>query len=171
MLLRSAFVVVVLVVAYYLAPLDQPITARTGLTFGIGLIVLGAAGYWQVRAVMASDTPRLRAIQAIAVGLPLLLLLFACTYVVLAHGSSPSFTEPLSRTDALYYTVTVFATVGFGDITPVSEVARIITMTQMLVGITAVGIVAKVLLGAVQVAVRRREGKASDGSGSGDGTG
>ena len=29
----------------------------------------------------------------------------------------------MTRTDALYFVVTVFATVGFGDITPVSETA------------------------------------------------
>jgi voltage-gated potassium channel len=164
-LLRSALVVVVLVVTYYLLPLDQPISALTGFEFGVGLMVLAGAGYWQVRAVMDSDTPRLRAVQAIAVGLPLLLLLFACTYVLLANSTAHSFTEPISRTDALYFTVTVFATVGFGDIAPVTEVARIITMIQMLIGITAVGIVAKVLLGAVEVAVQRRDAPAT-GSGS-----
>jgi hypothetical protein len=39
--------------------------------------------------------------------------------------------EPLSRTDALYYTITVFSTVGFGDITPRADLARIVTMVQM----------------------------------------
>jgi voltage-gated potassium channel len=166
-LLRSSLVVVVLVIAYYLLPLDQPITALTGFEFGVGLMVVAGAAYWQVRAVMDSDTPRLRAIQAIAVGLPLLLLLFASTYVLLANSSAASFNEPLSRTDSLYFTVTVFATVGFGDIVPVSEVARIITTIQMLVGITAVGIVAKVLLGAVQVAVQRRDAPAPDSGSDG----
>jgi voltage-gated potassium channel len=39
--------------------------------------------------------------------------------------------EPLSRTDALYYTITVFSTVGFGDVTPRADLARIVTMVQM----------------------------------------
>jgi voltage-gated potassium channel len=52
--------------------------------------------------------------------------------------------------------VTVFATVGFGDIAPVSELARVLVTIQMLVGLLAVGVIAKFVLGAVQVAVARR---------------
>ena len=52
--------------------------------------------------------------------------------------------------------MTVFATVGFGDIAPVSELARVLVTIQMLVGLVAVGVIAKLVLGAVQVAVARR---------------
>jgi voltage-gated potassium channel len=65
-----------------------------------------------VRAILESGMPRLRAIRAVAVGLPLLLLLFTSTYVVIARNAPQSFTEELSRTDTLCFTVTVFATVG-----------------------------------------------------------
>jgi hypothetical protein len=90
---------------------------------------------------------------------------------VIARNMPDSFTEALSRTDALYFAVTVFATVGFGDIAPRSEVARIVTMIQMIVGLIAVGLVAKIVLGAVEVAVRRRE-RATPGDAQGrDGDG
>jgi hypothetical protein len=71
------------------------------------------------------------------------------------HDHPASFSEVLGRTGALYYTVTVFATVGFGDITPTTEGTRIVTMTQMVVGLLAVGLAAKLLVGAVQEAVTR----------------
>ena len=51
---------------------------------------------------------------------PLFLLLFASTYFLMERASAASFTQPLTRTDALYFTVTVFSTVGFGDISPKS---------------------------------------------------
>ena len=76
---------------------------------------------------------------------------------MIAHTQPGGFTETLSRTAALYFTVTVFATVGFGDIAPKTDVARIVTMVQMLTGLVAVGMVAKIVVGAVQVAVRLRE--------------
>jgi voltage-gated potassium channel len=76
---------------------------------------------------------------------------------VIAYNQPDSFTQTLSRTDGLYFTVTVFATVGFGDITPRSELARIITTTQMLFGLVIFGLIVRTLLGAVQVATRRRE--------------
>ena len=58
------------------------------------------------------------------------------------------------RTDALYFTVTVFSTVGFGDITAKSETARIVLIVQMLADLAFLGAGVRVLLGAVQ---RRRE--------------
>ena len=42
----------------------------------------------------------------------------------------------------------MFATVGFGDIAPVTQVARIVTTLQMLVNVIFVGVVARVLFGA-----------------------
>jgi voltage-gated potassium channel len=159
-LLRAGASVTVLVLVYYTIPLDRPLNAATWIGFGLGLLAFAAVIAWQVRAILASDVPRLRAVQAVAVGLPLLLLLFASTYLRISRASPDSFSEALGRTDALYFTVTVFATVGFGDIAPRSELARILTMIQMITGLVVVGVVAKILLGAVQVAVRRRE---SDG--------
>ncbi|MEU4376809.1 potassium channel family protein [Pseudonocardia alni] len=117
---------------------------------------------------MASDVPRLRAFQAVAVGLPTFLLLFAATYVVIASTYPDSFSETLSRTDALYFAVTVFATVGFGDITPLSEVTRIVTTIQMIAGLVVVGLVARIVLSAVQVAERRRENEGTEAAGADD---
>jgi len=50
----------------------------------------------------------------------------------------------------------VFATVGFGDITPQTELARIVVTIQMLVGLTVVGVVAKVLFGAARMSSQQR---------------
>jgi voltage-gated potassium channel len=73
-----------------------------------------------------------------------------------------SFSEMLSRTDSLYFTLTVFATVGFGDIAPRSDVARILTMIQMIMDLFAVGLIAKILLGAVDIAKQRRKNEAAE---------
>jgi hypothetical protein len=157
-LLRSVVAVVLLVVAYYRAPLDATLGGGGWVVFGAALLGFAGCAAWQVRAILRSDTPRLHAAQTVVVGIPLLLLLFAATYVLIATNAPDAFSEPLSRTDALYFTITVFATVGFGDITPTSEVARIVTTAQMVLGLIAVGVLAKVVLGAVRVSVQRREG-------------
>jgi voltage-gated potassium channel len=155
-LLRSAASVTLLVVVYYKAPLDASLDTASWIEFGVALLAFAVMIAWQVRAIISSDLPRLRAIQAVAVGLPLLLLIFASTYIVIARNQPDAFTEALSRTDSLYFTVTVFATVGFGDIAPKTELARVVTMIQMLLGVIVVGLIAKIFLSAVQVAVRRR---------------
>jgi Ion channel len=54
----------------------------------------------------------------------------------------------------------VFSTVGFGDITPVADAARVTTMIQMLGDLLVVGLVLRVMLGAVKGGRERR----ADGS-------
>jgi len=160
-LLRAAASVTLLVVGYYLAPLDRPLDPGTLIEFLLALAVVAAVIAWQVRNILTSDVPRLRAAQTVAVGVPMLLLVFASVYVQIETSQPNSFSETLSRTDALYFTVTVFSTVGFGDIAPKSELARIVTMSQMLTGLIVLGLVAKVVFGAVQTAVARRESAAA----------
>ena len=116
-----------------------------GLAVAIGLM---AAQSW---AITRSPFPGLRAIEALAASLPFFVVLFSATYFLLAQGSSSNFTEPLTRTDALYFTVTVFATVGFGDIAAKSEPTRLIVTAQMVADLIILGIGLKIILGAVKL--------------------
>ena len=52
--------------------------------------------------------------------------------------------------------MTVFSTVGFGDIVPRAEAARIVLMVQMLGDLALLGAGARVLLGAVRRGQQRR---------------
>jgi hypothetical protein len=153
--LRTAAAVVLLLVAYYQAPLDRPLTYASGFLFTAALLLAALVLVVEVRGILASPTPLMRAIRVIALGLPLLLVLFAATYITVDGQQADAFSEPLSRTDGLYFTVTTFATVGFGDIAPRTELARILVTIQMLVGLVTVGVIAKVVLGAVRVAQER----------------
>jgi hypothetical protein len=163
-MLRAAGSTTALVVIYYLLPLNRSSTAVAVTMLIIGLVTLTGLLAYQVRAITRSPFPLLRGVEALATSIPLFLLLFAATYVVLATISAGNFSQPLSRTDAIYFTVTVFATVGFGDIAPRAEVARVIAMIQMLAGLVAVGVIAKIVFGAVQIAVERqgRDGRTPD---------
>ncbi len=161
-LLRAAASAALLVVVYYLAPLNRPLDAGTWIEFALGLVVFAVIIGYHTRAIAASDVPHLRLIQAVATGLPTLLLIFAATYVLISRSDPGSFSEMLGRTGSLYFTITVFATVGFGDIAPRSDVARILTMIQMIIDLVAVGVIAKILFGAVDSAKQRRKDEAAE---------
>jgi voltage-gated potassium channel len=60
-----------------------------------------------------------------------LFFLFASTYYAMDRSNPASFNEAITRIDALYLTVTVFATVGFGDVVATSETARIAVTVQI----------------------------------------
>lgn len=157
-LLRSLTSVVVLVAVYYLLPLDRRVDPLTVVELVLGLLVFCAVVTHEVWAVMRSDEPRLRALEGVSSSVPLFLLLFSTVYYLVDRSAPHSFTEPLSRTDALYFTVTVFATVGFGDIAPVTTATRLLATVQMVGDLVVIGVVAKALLGAaVQVGLRRRD--------------
>jgi voltage-gated potassium channel len=159
---RAAGSIAALIAIYYLLPLASSSAGAAvamlvgGLAVLVGLIVL------QVRAIVASPFPMLRAVEALATSVPLFLLLFAGTYTVMSRLSEGDFSEPLTRTDALYFTVTVFATVGFGDITAKTEAARLVVTGQMIADLVVLGLGFKVIVGAVGRG-RQRRGDADTG--------
>jgi voltage-gated potassium channel len=156
-LLRAVGSTAVLVTIYYLLPLDHSARWIAVTALVIGLAALLGLVAFQVRAISGSRYPGLRALEALAVTVPLFLLLFASTYLVMAALSARSFSQPLNHTDALYFTVTVFATVGFGDITATTAVARLVVTGQMIIDLIILGLGARVILGAVSRGRQRRE--------------
>ncbi|MGW7103406.1 potassium channel family protein [Streptomyces sp. NPDC054838] len=161
--LRPVLTAAGLVVAYYALPLDQPFSTETVVALVIGLLAVSALVVWQTRAITRSPYPRLKAVEALATVFPLFLLLFAATYFLMERSQPGYFTEPLTRTDALYFTVTVFSTVGFGDIAPKAQGARCVAMAQMLGDLILVGAAVRVIVGAVDVGLRSRPPSASPG--------
>jgi Ion channel len=162
-LLRAAASTAVLVVVYYLLPLDH-----TAHWAAVAMLVVGLAGLtglvvFQVRWIIRSRYPGLRALESLATSVPLFLLLFASAYVVMGALSASNFSQPMTHTNALYFTVTVFATVGFGDITAKTEAARLVVTGQMIIDLIILGLGARVILGAVSRA-RQRQLSPSNGT-------
>jgi voltage-gated potassium channel len=156
-LLRASGSTAVLVLIYYLLPLDH-----TAHWAALTILVIGLAGLiglvsFQVRWIIASEYPGLRALEALATSVPLFLLLFASAYVVMAAVAASNFSQPMTHTNALYFTVTVFATVGFGDITAKTEAARLVVTGQMIVDLMILGLGARIILGAVARGRQRRQ--------------
>ena len=113
-LFRSLAGVLVLVALYYVVPLQDLKGVHLGVSLTLGMGLLAVVIVAQVRAITASRYPAVRAVEALALTAPFFLLLYATAYFVLAQDNAVNFsTHQLSRTDALYFTVTVFSTVGY----------------------------------------------------------
>ena len=154
--LRAVGSTVALVAIYYLLPLDRSSIWVAVTMLVIGLVALIALVVFQVRWILRSRFPALRGVEALATSIPLFLVLFASTYIVMATISASNFSEPLTRTDALYFTVTVFSTVGFGDITAKTEAARLVVTGQMIADLVTIGLAVKVIVGAVKLGQQQR---------------
>jgi hypothetical protein len=162
-LLRAIGSTVGLVVIYYLLPLNHSSTVVAAGMLIIGLVALIILIGFQIRGIVQSPFPGVRAVETLATSLPLFLLIFASTYLVMSAVSANSFNQPLTHTDALYFTVTTFATVGFGDIVAKSEGTRILVTMQMVIDLVILGLGARIVLGAITRGRQRRPD--SEGSG------
>jgi hypothetical protein len=150
-LLRALSATVVLLTLYFMAPLDRMDGVPVAVSLVVALLLLLGVSMWQLHAITRAAAPVVRAVEALAVTAPLFLLLFSATYFVLARDDAASFSTPrLTRIDALYFTVTVFATVGFGDISATSQVARGLVTAQMVLDLLVLGLGIRVIVAAVQ---------------------
>lgn len=154
-LLESLLSAALLVTAYFVLPLDGPFNGDgLGFLFA-GLVIFGITVVWQVRAIFRAKYPVLQAIRALAIAIPLFLLIFSALYFEMAR-TNHVFNEPLNKVDAIYFTVTVFATVGFGDIVPLTQTARVVTTLQMLGDLAVLGVLLRVIVSAARETRQRR---------------
>ena len=154
--LRTIITVALVVAVYFLAPMDRAISAATVAELVLGLLVLSGVIAWQLRHINRSEHPGLRAVEAIAFTLPVYLLLFATTYYLMNHANATTFTQPLSRIDSMYFSVTIFTTVGFGDITAKAQAARVVVTCQMILDVVIVAVVLRLLVNAIKVGRHRQ---------------
>ena len=104
----------------------------------------------QIPAIIHAKFPILRAAITLGVLVPLYLLVFARVYLSSSLGDPGAFSESLDHATALYFTVTVFATVGFGDIVAKSDTMRLVVTAQMLINLIFVGAFIRVLVSAAR---------------------
>ena len=155
--LRGTLSAAALFLAYYLLPVRAKTSAQDVLWLITALAIFGGIVALQVRSIAGSRYPRLRAIESMAVTLPLFLIGFARIYLSVSTTESHPFSMALDHTRALYFTITVFSTVGFGDITPTTDFARVIVSVQMILDLVVLGVIVKLLLGAAERGIVKRD--------------
>lgn len=147
---RPSLTALVLLVVYFLVPLDHVGDISGVLTLAAGIGVVLVLGWRQIRKIMTARYPAVQAIEALITVVAFYVVLFAAVYFRMSVVSAGSFGEPLTRIDALYFCLTVFATVGFGDIVAVSQSARATVSGQMVANLVLIAVGIRVLAAAVQ---------------------
>ena len=148
--LRALLTASLLIALYYALPLNfEESSISTAAKFTLGAAAFLGLLTWNLRAITQSKNPGLRALEGLMGVVPLFILLFASTYFTMSRNDATAFSAPLSRTDALYFTVTIFSTVGFGDITPKTEAARLVVSAQMILDLIILGLGVRIILEAV----------------------
>ncbi|HEU5266596.1 MAG TPA: potassium channel family protein [Jatrophihabitans sp.] len=155
-LTRCAVSFVAIFLLYFALPLsDRTVDAGAVLTLIGGAILFGAVLWWQFRRIARADLPQLKAFEAIIVAVPMFVVVYAATYVVMSHLNHASFSEKLYHTDSLYFTIVTLGTVGYGDIAPKSHVARLLVSSQVLLDLALIALLVRAV---VEVSRRRLSG-------------
>jgi len=156
---RLLLTMVVLFGAYALMPTGSSEWWWAALPMTLlGLLVFIVIFVRQLRRITQSDFPVLRAIEALEMTVLLFLILFSVIAVQLDANSAGAYSESLTKVDGFYFAVTTLATVGYGDITPVSETARIVGIVQMLGNLVLLGVAVR-LIGRATEKARRASGR------------
>jgi hypothetical protein len=155
--LRTAAAILAVGLVYGFLPVDSGPFLTGVVAVVVGLLVLGVLLVVQLHRIVAHPRPVLRAAEALAIVVPLFVIVFAWSYVLLSNADPGAFTEPLDQVSALYFTVTVLSTVGFGDIAPVTHEARLLVTGQIVVNLTLFIAAIRLILAAARMARRRGE--------------
>ncbi len=162
---RPLLTAVVLLIVYFLVPLDGIGDLRTVTLLIAGVVVLVAVAVWQIRKVIAAQYPAVQALEAASATVALYLVGYSALYYVLSGADEQSFSEVLSRVDALYFCLTVFATVGFGDIVATTDTTRAVVSIQIVGNLILLAVGIRVLTGVVQWRRKQRESSPDTPSG------
>lgn len=118
-------------------------------------IILGYL-VWSLRRIGSEAHPEIRALETLIVTGVMVIAMFSKAYHLMSVAEPSAFTEPLDAFTSYYFAVTVLATVGFGDITPVITPARAFTMVQMIIDLALLATLVRLVTTAVKVNHLRR---------------
>ncbi len=164
-IVRGLLMIIALVVLYFVLPSGGKLSvAGWGVTFSVGLVVLSAVilivGNRMLRAGVAAKAMGMLCVLTVAV------LFFARADYLLALEPG-QFAELHTKIDALYFTVSTLATVGFGDVHATGQAARAAVTVQMVFNLVFIGIGISLVSGLLKHRVRSRTGTASQGQAPG----
>ena len=160
---RVVLTVAALCATYFLIPTRAPGEGLGVpwliLQLGIFVAVVGV----QVPAIIRARYPILRAVESLAVLVPIYLLIWARIYLASSQNDPTGFSRSLDHVAALYFTVTVFATVGFGDVVARTDSMMLLVTVQMLGNLVVLGLGIRLLTSAARRGIARRGGQTDVG--------
>ena len=139
-LIRMVATGVLILVIYFFIPVE----GAAGLVTTAALALLAMVIYtWAVIRMIGrisrAPNPMLVVGEAVVVAVLLFVALFALLYMVMTTSNPGAFSMVLDKSAALYFAMTITSTVGFGDIVPVSTLARNVVTFQMLLNLVVLG--------------------------------
>ena len=129
-LLLAGFTAVFLLVPWKALELGD--TVLITVVFLTGLAGAAALIVWQVIAYRDAKMSGGARLQGLLVALYVAVLFFALSYYLLAISNPEAIAGVETRLDALYFSLTIVSTVGFGDVHAINQAARAVVSLQLV---------------------------------------
>lgn len=142
---------VAILVFYFIVPAgehDAPLGELLGVIVGAASILLVAR---VIFTELSRDEKRLKPIHLL-IAFELVLVTFSLGYYLLSQSDPAQFIGLTTRLDALYFSMTTMATVGYGDVHAAGQAARLLVTIQLAFNLVFIA----ALFGLLQDQVRRR---------------
>ena len=132
---------VAVLVLYFVVPVDAD-RAPVGILAGVVIGVAALAAAVLIVASEARGAGRHRSGWHLVLVLEIVLVVFSFVYYMIADNNPDQFTGIATRLDALYFSTTTTATVGFGDVHATGQVSRGVVTGHMVFNIVFIAAVA-----------------------------
>jgi voltage-gated potassium channel len=137
-------------VAYYAVPVgDVPsdwdiALSALGLLAGLGALVFVAVHQVRQLAQYQAGDPGVR-LDVLVLLVLIVVPLFSLGYYAIERGDASQFADLATKTDALYFSLSTLATVGFGDVHATGQLARALVSVQIVFDVVFVAAVVSLL--------------------------
>ncbi len=147
---RGALALGGIVVAYYAVPVAEVptswdlVVSCLGLLAGLGAVVFVAIRQVRQLARFERGDPGVR-LDVLVLVVFVVVPLFSLGYYGIEQGDASQFADLATKTDALYFTLSTLATVGFGDVHATGQLARALVSLQIVFDLVFVAALISVL--------------------------
>jgi hypothetical protein len=161
---RPVLTCVLLVVAYYLVPIDPDAWGSTVAWRAVLTVIVGLVVTWLIAREIRHHLvdPRRAPLIGLLAALVAGVVFFALADYIVAVSDDDQFVGLLTKTDGLYFALTTLVTVGYGDVHAEGQVARGLVSIQMLFNVIVIAGGVTVLSRQLRARARERHGVPPD---------
>ena len=121
----------------------------------VGIVLFGIVLTFFIRRILNSEIPQLRAAETLIISLAFFLCFYASVYLEISNHNPQTFNQVLTHSSALYFTIVTFGTVGYGDISANTDLARLLISAQIIFDVVFIAALAKLVVFASQFSLKR----------------
>ena len=126
--------------------------------FALGVVGTAALVFSQALAYRQAAGAGTAKLRGLLVAVYIAVLFFSTVFYLLERAEPGQFAGLETRVDAVYFTLTVLSTVGFGDVHAAGQTARVLVSAQIVFNLLVISLA----VGAVREATRPRPKAAGD---------